>query len=273
MRTARAAVAAALLLGALGAGGQAGKAATSTGNEAEAQALLRRPALDAPRTVTVHPSTGTVKLDPTLDYVLRIPEGTVRSKGLTVVGGRRVVIEPGTLRYVPPAGSSPTWRVRGLYLKGQTELAWVAGLQIRGPLLEGIDLDQRSAKVSVVLRDIDLDPVTGSRTGHHADVLQTWAGPARLVVDGLRGTSNYQGFFLKPNQEFSGPKPRFFWFRDVQLDMTTGYYALWADGGSAYPVHVRSTSVKRNPTRPARDLWLWPKPSTGDATWRSVTAA
>jgi hypothetical protein len=181
------------------------------------------------------------------------------------------LIEPGELRYAPPAGAPLTWPERRLYLKGHTRMARVSGQSIRGPLNEGINLDQRVPKAVVVLRDIAVDPVHGSEDGHHADLLQTWAGPDKLVVDRFTGTSDYQGFFLTPNQQFrTGPKPSYVWLRGVDLDLRLGYYALWVDQQQRFPVYVRDTTVARNPTRMARDRWLWPKPSTGDRTWANV---
>jgi len=45
-------------------------------------------------------------------------------------------------------------------------------------------------------------------TDNHPDVLQTWAGPAELRVDRLSGSTDYQGFFLAPNEFGSQPPPR-----------------------------------------------------------------
>ena len=268
----RAALAAAALLaplGWLGSGPPAASAADAV--DADARRLLKRPALTRPIVGTVTPSTPHVVLNPRRDYVIRIAANAVFTRGLIIQGGRNVVLEPGTLRYAPPRGASPLWRTRGLYLKGQTGIAYVSGLRIRGPLQEGINLDQRAPGAAVVLRDIEIDPVIGSESGHHADLLQTWAGPAKLVVDGFRGTSNYQGFFLRPNQMWrSGPKPKYFWLRGVELNLRTGAYALWADGRNAYPISVQSVAVDVNPLRMSRDRWLWPKPSTGDRTWSRV---
>jgi hypothetical protein len=240
--------------------------------DAEATQLLKPPVLDHPVVRTIAAGHTSLKLDPARDYVLRISPGAVLTKSVTVVGGHNVVLESGTLRYAPPAGASPTWTVRGLYLKGQTGTMYVQGLTIQGPLDEGINLDQREPGAVVVLRDITVDLVHGTKGGHHADLLQTWAGPSKLVVDGFTGSSTYQGFFLRPNQRFQqGSRPTFFYLRKVDLDVRTGAYALWTDGHNAFPLHVRSTTVAVNPTRGSRDEWLWPKPSTGDKTWSAVT--
>jgi hypothetical protein len=217
------------------------------------------------------PANQNVVLNDARDYVITIPAGTVFTKPVTIQGGHNVVLENSVLRYAAPAGASADWMARGLYLTGQTGTMWVNDLQIRGPLSEGIDLAERSPGSTVVLRNIAVDPVSGTYETNHADVLQTWAGPDKLVVDGLTGTSDYQGMFLEPNDLFvDGPKPTFFSLSNVRLDVSTGYYALWTDGFGAFPLATSNVSVVYNPERPNRGSWLWPKPSTGDTTWNDV---
>jgi hypothetical protein len=241
--------------------------------DAQAQALLPRPALAQPTTVTLTPARPVLKLDLARDYVVRVEPGAVFTEGAAIVGGRNVVLEGAAIRYAAPAGVRPGWHVRGLLLKGQTGVMWVHGLELRGPLGEGIDLDQRAPGVAVVLRNVTVDPVRGHRATNHADVLQSWAGPAKLVVDQLTGTSNYQGMFLVPDDECpTCAPPEFFWLRGVHLDVSAGSYGLWTKGGDAYPVVTHNVTVRHNPLRRNRDLWLWPKPSTGDKTWTEVQA-
>lgn len=234
-----------------------------------ADELLVRPVLTTPTTITMSSGTSYVSMDPARDYIIKIKPGTVFPRPLSLVGGRNVVFEDAVMQYAPPLGADPDWLVRGLYLVDQTGVMWVSNLQIRGPLSEGIDLSQKKG-ASVVLRNIVVDPVSGSQDGHHADVLQTWAGPGRLVVDGLTGTSNFQGVFLQPADTWDGPDPDFIVLRNIHLDMSQGIYALMSYAHGAYPIVATDISVKYNPIRPSRDQWLWPKPSTGDTTWANV---
>lgn len=235
----------------------------------QADKLLVRPVLTAPTTITMSSGTSYVSLDDTRDYIIKIKVGTVFPRSVTITGGRNVVFENAVMQYAPPLGAEAGWLARGLYLVDQTGVMWVSNLQIRGPLMEGIDLSQKK-RASVVLRDIVVDPVSGSQTGHHADVLQTWAGPGRLVVDGLTGTSNFQGVFLQPADTWDGPDPDFIVLRNIRLDLSQGIYALSSYAHGAYPIIATDISVKYNPARPSRDQWLWPKPSTGDTTWANV---
>lgn len=54
------------------------------------------------------------------------------------------------------------------------------------------------------LQNIRVDTVHGTQAGHHADVLQTWAGPRQLRIDGLSGSTGYQGMMLNPNDSSFG---------------------------------------------------------------------
>jgi hypothetical protein len=238
---------------------------------AAATALLPKPTLVAPIARALTPASPGITLDTTRDYVITIPSGSVFTKPVTILGGHNVVLEAAVLRYAAPAGSPADWTVRGLMLKGQTGVMWIRDLQIRGPLAEGIDLEQKAPGAAVVLRDIAIDQVSGTYETNHADLLQTWAGPDKLVVDGLSGSSNYQGMFLRPNDLWAdGPTPTLFALSNVTIDVSTGYYALWTDGFGAFPLTVSNVQVRPNPARPSRDAWLWPKPSTGDTTWVDV---
>jgi hypothetical protein len=251
--------------------------------DSRALALIKRPALVHPQTVQLTERTPRLNLDPTKDYVVQVPSGTVLTSGAVIRGGHNVVLEKAVLLYappVPPTGlptvtadpSTSELRQRGLFLTEQTGIMYVNDLQIRGALKEGIQLAERSPHVAVVLRRIVIDPVVGSKSGWHADLLQTWAGPARLVVDDFAGTSEFQGMFLRPNELWpNGPRPEFFWLHNVRLDVSAGLYALWTDGFGAFPLKASAVVVK--PRSANRDAWLWPKPSTGDTTWSKVKAA
>jgi hypothetical protein len=174
-----------------------------------------------------------------------------------------VVIDGGRLNITGASG--------GLTLKNQTGTIWIHNVHIAGPqLLEGIDLDERQPNATVVLRNVLIDTVHGSSDTNHADLIQTWAGPSRLLIDGLTGSTDYQGFFLLPRQQFaSGAWPKLFDFRHVDID-NNGGYALWRDPGNPYPQYVQDVYVTPNPAKPSRDSWLWPKPSTGDVSWPAV---
>jgi hypothetical protein len=136
--------------------------------------------------------------------------------------------------------------------------------------MEGIDLNEPRG-AAVELENIYIDTVHGSYTTNHADLIQSWAGPSRLLVDGLMGSTQYQGFFLLPNQLDKGPAPQLFDLRNVYINDSGGAYALWLQTKPRVPLHASGVYVTPNRQRTWRGWWLWPKP--GDATWNQVQAA
>ena len=268
-------VTAGLLLATLLAGGAAAPASAAgaqaaPGTTAGPRLSWAPPVLSSPVTIQVSASRNNLSLDPARDYVLQMPSTPVTvAGGLTVVGGRNVVLVGGEIRI--PAGVAADGRAnRGLYLKQQTGTVHVEGLLISGAGLgEGIDLDQRLGAV-VQLQNVRVEHLAGTREGHHADVLQTWAGPRVLRVDGLSGSSDYQGMFLLPQQFGTQAQPEVFDLRRVDLrGSSVSGYMLWRDS-LAWPLTVSDVWVSpRNPD--SRDSFLWPKGSgAGTSAWPSV---
>jgi hypothetical protein len=149
-----------------------------------------------------------------------------------------------------------------MYLKGQTGTVFVEGVSFysssAGSLTEGIDMDQRRG-ATVVLQNIRLGQLTGSRAGNHADGVQTWAGPRRLLIDGLSMKTQYQGMFLLPNQRFkNGPAPDLFDLRNISIVGDPGCgYLLWRDSRS-FPFRVTGVYVRPGSRRlTARSRFLW----------------
>ncbi|WP_346621264.1 hypothetical protein [Blastococcus montanus] len=176
------------------------------------------PALEAPEVINVTEDDTSLRLEDDQDYWIVLPdEPLVSDRGLTIKGGEDVVLIGGRIEAED----------RALYLIDQTGTLHIEGLSLGGEdLREGINLDQREG-ATVQLQNISVDMVTGTADGHHADLLQTWAGPERLRIDGFTGTTGYQGFFLLPRQ-FGDEDPEEWDFRRVVL---TGdedaAYLLW----------------------------------------------
>jgi hypothetical protein len=186
------------------------------------------PILNRPRSVVVGPGNRSLKLNPSLDYRVVLPNSPVDlGGGVTIVGGRNVVIIGGVIA-IPSRDEVPSDNDRrGLYLKGQTGTVHIEGVHITGDISDGINLDQRKNAV-VQIENVLIDRVHGSAATHHADVIQTWAGPRVLRVDGLRATTEYQGLFLLPNQLFKAGPPKEFTIRRSLITMTPGSgYAIW----------------------------------------------
>ncbi len=231
------------------------------------------PALKNPTTIAISEANHSLKLNAAKDYILKMPTTPLKvSGGLSISGGRNVVLIGGEIE-APSAKDAPdALQRRAVYLKGQTGTIHIEGLHIKGDdLAEAFNLDERLGAI-VQLQNIRIETVHGQFSGHHADLVQTWAGPAELRIDRLTGFTDYQGFFLLPNQHFTdGPTPKLFNFRHLNLaGSDKSAYLLWSPGEKAMPVSLKEVWLKPNPKKRDRDQFLWPKPSTGDKSWDAV---
>lgn len=207
------------------------------------------PALSSPTVISLTDGTGTLKLAAGQDYLVELPTSrpVVMPQGLTISGGRNVVVIGGTIDVAGgyKASNGSTTR-RGMYLVGQSGTVFVEGVRFEsstsGTLTEGIDLDQRLG-AAVILQNIHLDRLVGTYSTNHADGVQTWAGPRELLIDGLWIDTEYQGMFLLPNQHFTGPMPELFDFRNVSISGgSSAGYMIWKDN-QVFPWHLFNVFV------------------------------
>jgi hypothetical protein len=244
---------------------QAQGAPTTTQAPSSTPSMWDRPALSDPQTITISSSNHNLKLSPSQDYILRCRPGTVvLDSRLVVWGGHDVELEDCHLHV-----TQPDWAA---YLQHQTGTLWVHDVYFGGTHLTG-GLQMQEPGANVVMRDVLFDRVYGSYTTNHAELLQTWCGPKRLLIDGLSGSTTYQGLFMLPNQWCSAPISQFD-LRHVNIDDSQGAVALWlgdVNGGvSAMRLNLSDVYVTPNPRRTWRGWWLWPQPPA--ATWSRVIA-
>jgi hypothetical protein len=232
------------------------------------------PALSDPVTVELSATNYVLALSQSQDYILQCPSGGLTlPAALNVWGGHNVVLENCDVEL-----SNPDWAAKFSY---QTGTLWMEGVHLGGAQLTG-GIQFQEPGATVVMRDVLFDTVYGSESTNHAELIQTWAGPARLLIDGLTGSTTYQGLFLEPNQDYSGPPPTVMDLRHIDIDDSQGAYALWLDdvtgspsqdaSGAILTWNVQDVYVVPNPARTWPGWWLWPKPSTGDPTWDNVIA-
>jgi hypothetical protein len=155
-----------------------------------------------------------------------------------------------------------------MLLRGQTGTVHVEGVLIHGPGLgDGIDLDQRKgAIVQIQHVRVEYAHAQDQRrfTDTHPDVIQTWAGPRELRVDGLTGCTGYQGFFLHPTQLARRARLEAAAFSRINITGTNqSRYLLWQH--TPFPITVEDVWVRPRPRASARRV-LWPSP----APWRGV---
>ena len=244
----------------------AGSRAPSTAAPAPvARSAWDEPALVHPVAVALTNSDRNLQLRQSQDYILVCGRGVTRlSSTLSVWGGHNVVLQDCDLSV------TRDWVA---YFHDQTGTLWIHDVHFGGRRLTGgIQLQEPGA--TVVMRDVLFDEVYGSYTTNHAELVQTWAGPKRLMIDGLTGADEYQGLFLLPNQWYTGPAPTVFDLRHIDIDNSQGGYALWlADvNGRIRTWNVQDTYVVPNPSKLWRGWWLWPKPESGSTTWNNVIA-
>jgi hypothetical protein len=224
------------------------------------------PALVDPTTITISNADRNLVLDQHKDYILQCPTGPVRLNwALVVWGGHNVVFQDCDV-YV----TIPNWSAA---FKDQTGTLWIHDVHFAGKHLHGgVQLEEPAA--TVVMRDVLFDRVYGSYRTDHAECIQTWAGPRRLLIDGLTCRTTYQGLFLMPNQFDSGRAPTIFDLRHISIDDSRGAYALWlgdVKGGlSKLRLNLEDVYVVPNKARVWRGWWLWPQPPA--RTWGHVTA-
>lgn len=187
-----------------------------------------QPQLSNPITIHLDDSHRNLALPQTQDYILDCPTQVQATWGLVVWGGRNVVFQNCNYSNSSTSGAAT--------FKNQAGTLWVHDVHFSGAgLSEGIDL-QEPGTTTVVLRDVLIDQLHGSFQTNHADCLQTWSGPQRLLVDGFTCTSQYQGLFLLPNQQDPNTNETVWDFRHVDLHLNPGGYAFTF--GTNGPQHV-----------------------------------
>lgn len=230
---------------------------------AAASTAWDEPVLRSPTTIVLGPRTYNLKLDPARDYVLGCPQAAVTLPWtLSIWGGHDIVLQNCDLHV------AHNWVAS---FKDQTGTLWIHDVHFGGRRLTG-GIQLQEPESTVVMRDVLFDAVYGSYRTNHAELVQTWAGPRRLLIDGMTGSDTYQGLFLLPNQLYTGSAPSVFDLRHINIDDSAGGYALWL-GDLLKPIatwNVSDVYVKPNRRRRWRGWWLWPEPHAGRSVWSHV---
>jgi hypothetical protein len=225
------------------------------------------PALVDPTVITLSSTNYSLALPQNKDYILQCPNGPINLPWtLSVWGGHNVVIQHCDFEV------NDNWVA---YLHNTTGTLWVDDVHFGGTnLAGGVQLQEPGA--TVVMRDVLFDTVYGSYTTNHAELVQTWSGPSRFLIDGLTGATTYQGLFLLPNQWDNTTVETQWDFRNIDIDDSQGAYALWVgDQNGAFPLNLQSVYVVPNPARTWRGWWLWgfngqDSNTPGQGTWANV---
>lgn len=250
------------------------------GSARDADFSLRWPAprLERPEVIEVGARGGVLRLAPGRDYRIAIRRPVRAVGGLSLVGGRNVVVVGGHIT-IPPAGPQATANDRrGLLIAGQTGTVHVEGLLIDdagGDLSEGINIAAPRAVVQIQnTRVAGIHARDEKRfTDNHPDVIQTPGGVRELRVNRLTGTTTYQGLFLRGD---SGPVGRVELSKVNIVGFPTARYLLWKRCRDPYPAPcggpdfpMGTTDVWVRPAR-TRSLRLSLKPELPDGPWDDV---
>jgi hypothetical protein len=227
------------------------------------------PTLVNPTVITLSSTNYNLALPQNKDYILQCPNGPIELPWtLSVWGGHNVVIQHCDFDV------NANWVA---YLHNTAGTLWVDDVHFGGTnLTGGVQLQEPGA--TVVMRDVLFDTVYGSYATNHAELIQTWSGPSRFLIDGLTGSTTYQGLFLLPNQWDNTTVETQWDFRNVDIDDTQGAYALYvSDQNGAFPLNLSNVYVDPNPARTWRGWWLWgfggqDSNTPGEGTWAGVNA-
>ncbi len=218
------------------------------------------PTLSSPTTITVAQGDQRISLDTTKDYIIKLGSST-HTGGVGLSGGRNVVVIGG--RIALSAGSD---MAVGLGVSNAVGTVHVEGVAFDGASGHEFDAIQINApKATVQLENIRATGLRGSYDTNHTDVVQPWGGVARLRVDRLTASTNYQGIFDQPDVGPLGPVD----LRHVDLaydnaGAKTGGYLLWfTKGCDAAKTALTEVYVKG---RPGSSLGSTVWPPTGQAT-------
>lgn len=249
----------------------------------------------------------------TTDYIIVAPK-TIKA-AVVLKGGRNIVWIGGHIQINKESFSTPKPRAisrRALAIADNPETSIVGReVHIEGLLIDGNDLsegiDTACPSARVTLQNVRIDQVrlrgcddrdgTGGYNTSHPDIVQTWGSHNGLRVDGLTGSSNYQGLFLK--EDVKNAKHANVYFRRINVqaisfpDEADPSYShaghamialyknksgqLFVDNGTVWVTHhpdsgwaPKSGGFKKSLYRDRKTGELIPQPVKGSATFANA---
>ena len=229
--------------------------------------LWSPPALTNPTTVQVTNSNRYLDLDPTKDYIIKMPStplGRNSSPGhpaLWIVGGRNVVLIGGEIKIDELASASlGSFNQRGIVISGNKGIVHIEGLWIHGAgLSNGVSFDNGRGAIGTVqienTRIESVHPVWHTSEGDpvevHPDSFQSWQGPEVLRLYQVTVITNGTLEFMLPRQ-YSRTQPLGQWdYRRLNMiHRAADSYALWKDT-AVWPEYHEDIWLVTNPNHVA----------------------
>jgi hypothetical protein len=230
------------------------------------------PQLANPATIRLTTGNDTLRLNDATDYIVRYP--ATRKIGFTkLVGGRNIVIIGGHGTIKPATTTSDR---RNLYIEDGPN-AVNRTVHIEGVVYdasgggEGDGIAIKAPRARVQIQNVRIVGLLGQRdrpagqVHEHADIIQPWGGVRELAIDGLTGSSTYQGLQLNRDLGAIGSAT----LKNVNLTALPamsatagGGYMLWLDCPS-YPIDLHNVTITPRAGRTlTRTIW----PDSGSCT-------
>jgi hypothetical protein len=190
-------------------------------------------------------------LDNNTDYLIHLPANGPLMGGITINGGRRVLIIGGQIDLTHPCSNDQNDCI-GIYIaKRSPGAVFVEGVWIHNPAHigptcpggasstsqtcssgDGIDVNTTDDGVinvnTITLENIRIDGISGcSGYGDHSDVFQPYQAPDDTIqIDRMTGVTNCQGFTLDPDLAYSAwhTFPSSITVANANIDATTNPY-------------------------------------------------
>jgi hypothetical protein len=222
-----------------------------------------------------------------VDYRIHLPAHGPLAGGLTIDGGRNVIIIGGEIDLPTPCSDASS-DCHGIYIRrgSASGEVYIEGVYIRNPdpryrsdridTGDGIDVDDYPGVTDIVLQNVRIDGIKGCDPANpeaHADVFQPYdAGRARFYVDHLTGVTDCQGMQLDPDLAYSdhGLTPAAATFKNVNIDVYTdrsdpkNQYAWWftygVDSCLSFPITLINDYAKE-PRKTLSHGAVWPDPA------------
>ena len=210
------------------------------------------------------------------DVLVKLPAHSVGP--VTITNCRNAVLLGGHITVLPSATVDGADQ-RGIYVRDCTGTVHIEGVHIEGNVAgseaDGIAVNAPDALVQI--QNVRVDGMRGGMSGNHADVFQPWGGVREFRIDGLTGSTNYQGLHIFENLGSIGAGT----IRNTNIassefgPVDKGGYFLWMDCSDGFPLTMDNVYVAG---RDGRSLGqsVWPPSSDsgcpaqiagGLATW------
>jgi len=185
------------------------------------------PVLTNPTTIALNDGYSKLALNPTKDYILKMPP-SVKRGGVSVMGGRNVVIIGGHVQLpaeqraddgrlircddqkncddggcstsaTPPTSWDYHQYCRAFYFAKTTGTVHIEGVLIDGRRTKQDAFAINAPAATVQIQNVRVEGLYGDEATWHADVIQPWGGVKALRVDRLTAETAFQGLQIAPD--------------------------------------------------------------------------